>query len=55
MKYAVEIGSGAMIYMPSFTRIGSGFQELTVGIHRHTDRMEITYANKSKNTLLGKI
>jgi hypothetical protein len=34
MKYAVEMGSGAMIYIPSFTEIGSGIQKLTGGIHR---------------------
>jgi hypothetical protein len=26
MKYAVEMGSGAMIYIPSFVQIGSGIQ-----------------------------
>jgi hypothetical protein len=45
MKYAVEMGSGAMIYIPSFIKIGSGISKLMVGvgegIHRHTDRMEI--------------
>jgi hypothetical protein len=28
MKYAVEMGSGAMIYIPSFIKIGSGIQKL---------------------------
>jgi hypothetical protein len=28
MKYAVEIGSGAMTYIPSFIKIGSGIQKL---------------------------
>jgi hypothetical protein len=28
MKYASEMGSGAMIYIPSFIRIGSGIQKL---------------------------
>jgi hypothetical protein len=28
MKYDMEIGSGAMIYMPSFIKIGSGIQKL---------------------------
>jgi hypothetical protein len=28
MKYAVELGSGAMIYVPSFIKIGSGVQKL---------------------------
>jgi hypothetical protein len=31
MKYAVEMGSGAMIYIPSFIKIGSGIQHLTGG------------------------
>jgi hypothetical protein len=42
MKYAVEMRSGAMIYIPSFIKIGSGIQKLKGGIHRHTDRMEIS-------------
>jgi hypothetical protein len=41
MKYVVEMGSGAMIYIPSFIQIGSGIQKLIVGIHRHTDSMVI--------------
>jgi hypothetical protein len=28
MKYAVEMDSGAMIYTPSFIKIGSGIQKL---------------------------
>jgi hypothetical protein len=31
MKYVVETGSGAMIYTPSFIKIGSGIQKLMVG------------------------
>jgi hypothetical protein len=27
-KYAVEMGSGAMIYIPSIIKIGSGIQKL---------------------------
>jgi hypothetical protein len=34
--YAVEMGSGAVIYVPSFIEIGSGIQKLIEGIHRHT-------------------
>jgi hypothetical protein len=42
MKYAVEMGSVAMIYIPSFIKIGPGIQKLILGrIHRDTDRMEI--------------
>jgi hypothetical protein len=42
MKYAAEIGSGVMIYIPSFMKSGSGIQMLTGrGIHRQTDSMVI--------------
>jgi hypothetical protein len=41
MKYAVEMGSGAIIYIPSFIKIGSGIQKVMWSIHRHTDSMEI--------------
>jgi hypothetical protein len=36
MKYAVEMGLGAMIYVPSFINIGSGIQKLWAVIHRQT-------------------
>jgi hypothetical protein len=39
MKYAVEMDTGALIYVPSFIKIGSGIQK--GGIHRYTDNMEI--------------
>jgi hypothetical protein len=45
MKYAVEMGSGAMIYyIPSSIKIGSGIQKLTGGggINRqHGDRIRL--------------
>jgi hypothetical protein len=42
IKYSVEMGSGAMIYIPSFTKFGSAIQKLMGGgIHRHTDSMVI--------------
>jgi hypothetical protein len=42
MKYAVEMGSGTMIYIPRFIKIGSGTQRLMGwGFHRRTDSMEI--------------
>jgi hypothetical protein len=31
MKYAVQMDSGAMVYIPSFIKIGSGIQKLTRG------------------------
>jgi hypothetical protein len=40
MKYAVEIGSVAMIYIRSFIKIGSGIQKLIGDILIHTDGME---------------
>jgi hypothetical protein len=42
MKYAVEMGSDAMVYIPNFIKTGSGIQKLVRGIHRHTDSMEIS-------------
>jgi hypothetical protein len=39
-NYTVEMGSGAVIYVPSFIKIGSGIQKLLRGdtqTHRHTD------------------
>jgi hypothetical protein len=46
MKYAVEMGSGATICMPSFMKIGSGIQKLMRGGggHIHTDSMVISKA-----------
>jgi hypothetical protein len=39
MKYAVEMGSGAVIYIPSFTMIGSGVDG--VGVGRFRDGMNV--------------
>jgi hypothetical protein len=39
------MGSGAMIYIPSYIQIGSVVQKLTGGIHRHRDNMDI-FENK---------
>jgi hypothetical protein len=41
MKYPVMMGSGAMIYIPSSRKIGSGIQKL-LGEYTDTDSMEIT-------------
>jgi hypothetical protein len=36
MKYAIEMVSGAMIYIPNFIKIGSGIQMLMgEGVRRH--------------------
>jgi hypothetical protein len=43
MNYAVEMGSGAMIYITSFIKIGSGIRKLTKGYtYRHTDSKAIS-------------
>jgi hypothetical protein len=41
MKYTVEMGSGAMTYIPSLIKTGSGIYKLIEGIRRHRDNMEI--------------
>jgi hypothetical protein len=41
-EYAVEIGSDAIIYIPSFINIGSGIQNLIGRIHRHAYKVETT-------------
>jgi hypothetical protein len=42
MKYAVEMGSGAMIYISDFIKTGSNIQtNYRGGIRRHTDSMMI--------------
>jgi hypothetical protein len=41
MRYAVEMASGAVIYIPSFVKIGSGIQKLIGKIQRHTESMVI--------------
>jgi hypothetical protein len=37
MKYAVEMGSGAMICIPSFIKTGTGIQKLIEGEGGFTD------------------
>jgi hypothetical protein len=37
MNHAVEMGSGAMIYIPRFINIGSGIQKLKGGMRRYID------------------
>jgi hypothetical protein len=41
MKYAFEMGSGAMIYILNVIKIDSGIQKL-IGVDLHTDSTEIT-------------
>jgi hypothetical protein len=44
MKYGFEMGSGAVLYIPSFIKIGSGIHKLIEVIHRYTDIVEIAVA-----------
>jgi hypothetical protein len=44
MNYAIEMGSGAMIYTPSLTKIVSGIQKLfwgEVDIHTHRQQGDL--------------
>jgi hypothetical protein len=41
MKYPVKMGSGGMIYIPSFIKIGSAIQKLIGRIHRQTYRQHV--------------
>jgi hypothetical protein len=41
MNYAIEMGSGAIIYIPSFIKIGSGIQK-----GRYTCRHTGTYTDR---------
>jgi hypothetical protein len=50
IKYAVKMGSGVMICIPSFIKIGSGIQKLMGSeIHRHRrNRDRISLLQKSR-------
>jgi hypothetical protein len=53
MKYAVEISLVAMIYIPSFIKIGSGIQKLLGGIHRqHGDLISLLLSFQNKESRL---
>jgi hypothetical protein len=53
MKYAIEMGSGAMVYIPSFINIGSAIQKLTGGIPReHGDRISLLSFFQNKESRL---
>jgi hypothetical protein len=42
MKYTNEMGSGDIIYISIFIKMGSVNQKLIWGIHRYTDSMVIS-------------
>jgi hypothetical protein len=39
VKYAAEMGSGAMVNIPSLLKIGSGIQKFTKGGYLDTERI----------------
>jgi hypothetical protein len=48
VKYAVEVGSGTMIRIPSLIKIGSAIQRL-IGEYtdrQHVDRINLLFQNK---------
>jgi hypothetical protein len=45
MNYAVKMGSGAMIYIPNFTKIGSAIQKFLV-MDTHTDTQKARQSHK---------
>jgi hypothetical protein len=57
VKYAVEMGSGVMIYIQSFIKIGSGIQKFLEGrIHRQNgDRISLPLFFKKKESRLKTI
>jgi hypothetical protein len=56
MKYAVEMGSGVMMYIPSFVQIGSGLQTFVKGetqTHRqHGDFISLLLFFENKGSRL---
>jgi hypothetical protein len=44
MKYAVEMDSGAMIYITSFIKNGSGIQNLTWGRGKFADTDSMVFS-----------
>jgi hypothetical protein len=53
MKSAFKMGSGAMIHMPSFIKIGLAIQKLIGGIHRqHGNRINILLFFQNKESRL---
>jgi hypothetical protein len=50
-EYAAEMGSGDMIHMPSFIKIGSDIQKLTGRIHKqHGDHISLLSFSQNKES-----
>jgi hypothetical protein len=54
MKYAVEMGSGAIMYIASFIKTGSGIQKLMGKIHRHRQHKPTFILFQNKENRLKK-
>jgi hypothetical protein len=54
MKYVVEMGSGGMLYIPSFLEIGSGIQKLLWG-DTHTDTQTTWWSHRFTFIFLGEV
>jgi hypothetical protein len=56
MKYAVEMGSGAMIYKTRFIKTGSGIQQLIRGdtqtLKQHGDFISLLIFSQNKESRL---
>jgi hypothetical protein len=48
------MGTGALIYVPSFIKIGSGVLKLIGGIHRHTQRNH-THTHTQQRDLISQL
>jgi hypothetical protein len=46
MDYAIEMGSGALIYIPSFKKIGSAIQKIGGNTYTDTQTHTHTYAGR---------
>jgi hypothetical protein len=60
MKYVVEMGSGAMIYITNFIKIGSGIQNLkkrgNSQTHReHGNLISLIWESKLKNLFVSSL
>jgi hypothetical protein len=53
MSYAVEMGSGAMIYLPNFIKTGSDIKKLIGGrtYRQHSDRIILLFFQNTESTL----
>jgi hypothetical protein len=52
MNYAIEMGSGAMIYIPNFIKTGSGIQKFAGGAHRqHRDLISLLFLFKIRSKM----